>query len=206
MSNTVEQLRKEIHDAFAWRPCPKDEELGRRGPGYHEGERVAALLRGKQWQDLSLEDILGSNLWVIDLCADMTSQAFVYFLPAFLTVFLDLAADNTRSYDLAESVLFYLIDPDYRTRPEHLAILAKFNDPLLVTPPSPAVRDRFAQITSSLTPRETLAVIHILEFLAEEYERLGISISDDTNTPKEALASYWGKLREEDLQHPQDEK
>lgn len=194
MSNTVEQLRKEIHDAFAWRPCPGNGELGRSGSGYHEGERVAAILRGKRWQDLSLEDILNSNLWVVVLCGDMTSQAFIYFLPAFLTIFLDFASDDTRSYDLAESVLFYLTDPDYRTRPENLATLAKFDEPLLLTPPSPEVRDRFAQITSSLTPREKIAIVHTLEFLAQEYERLRFSISDDTNSPKQALASYWGKV------------
>lgn len=196
MNNENDNLRREIHEVFAWRPYPGDEDLGRSGPGWHYGEEVAAVLRGKHWQTLVIDDILDSEVAYDDFFASMTKNAFVYYLPAFLTMSLDIKSTyRTRkwSFEIVENVILYLTDPDY-TPPIPDALK---DDPLFSEPPSPAMQAWFSYVTASLTHGEKIAVAHTLAFLSQEYERLGFSNSDDTNSPKQALTSYWGRFQKE---------
>jgi hypothetical protein len=164
-----DELREEIHAAFAGRPYPGDENLALRQPGCpgYEGDDVARFFRGKDWREITLESILnGSGLDRNAFMFFMTSEGFVYYLPAFLAMSLDVDGP----FDFGEPLAFLLTPP-----PEG----EKFG----------AWRDHFAGIVSFLTPEERQAVVHVLEYLASEYERRRYT----TNQARMALDSYWAE-------------
>lgn len=178
MSNTVEQLRREIHDAFAWRPYPGDDNLGLRRPDcpWYEGEEVNGFLRGKDWRELTPESILNYPGGPGDLMAFMSCEGFVYYLPAFLKLSLDF----DRAVDVASSMLFMLTPPGAGT------IYAESRT------------ERFLERVSSLTPGEKRVIVQVIEFLLSEYDRL--RFPPGTNDAQDALESYWGLFTDEELE------
>ncbi|HYO52212.1 DUF6714 family protein [Archangium sp.] len=173
MAHDIDQLRKEIHDAFAWRPYPGHDHLalGQPGcPGY-EGEAVGRFFRGKDWREITLQSIvdepaLDRNAFM----AFMTAEGLVYYLPAFLDISLDVESP----FVLGEALAFNLTPPGEGA--------------------SEAWRAHFSQMASSLTPSEKRAVIHVLEYLVNEYEKRGHS----THPAREALDGYWANLTNEE--------
>ena len=177
MDDDVNALRGEIAAAFDWRrppaaaaggddaaPCPGD-----------EGEEVARFFRGKDWREVTVESILEAG--VLDANSFlffMDAESFVYFLPAVLELSLPL----DERFDASEALAFKLTPPP----------------PAGAEPGLEAWRRQFAEITSSLTPAETRAVAHALEYLAREFDRRGYT----TNQARVALDTYWAR-RMEDL-------
>lgn len=168
MVSEVNQLRKEIRAAFAERRYPGDDEIGLSQPGCpdYEGEGVARFFRGKDWREITMDSILKER--GLDRNAFlffMTAQGFVYYLPAFLTLSLDVDGP----FDLGEPLAFKLTPPGATG--------------------TGAWREHFTQIVSLLTPAERRAVVHVLEYLAAEYEKRRYT----TNQAQVALSSHWAQ-------------
>jgi|GEM_PF-2557962 hypothetical protein len=172
MAHDPEQLRKEVHDAFAGRPYPGDERLALQQPGFpgYEGDTVARFFRGRDWRTLTLEALLADE--ELDRNAFMffmTPEGFTYFLPAFLT----LALDVDGPFDLGEPLAFKLTAPA-EDAPD-------------------AWRDDHSRVVSSLSAPQQRAVMHVLEYLAGAYEQRRYI----RNQAQMALESYWGYLENE---------
>lgn len=186
------QLREEIDEAFSChRPYPGDEKIGLREPGWdwYEGEKVNAFLRGKHWQDISLDLILSFEPSSSSLLCFLSMEGFLYYLPGFLKATLDMKRILDLRNLFADTLVFLLTNPE------------SFPPDIPVTP---ELQEHFTTLISSLTPKEKLVIVHVLEFLAAEYDKYpGVT---PPNEAQEALDSYWGKLPEEDLRNPQDEK
>ena len=90
MSQTVDALREEIDAAFAGRPYPGDDAIVLRRPGCEglEAEEVWELFRGKSWREITL-DAMKARLVSSDIFS-LSLEGFVYYLPAFLKLALDL--------------------------------------------------------------------------------------------------------------------
>lgn len=163
---TAEKIREEVRSAFDGRPYPGDDNLALSRPGCpgYEGDAVGRFFQGKDWREITLESIMEDR--ELDLNAFiffLTAGGFVYYLPAFLSMSLDVDGP----FDLGEALA------------------------LKLTPPPPhagdAWREQFSQIVTSLTPSEKEAVIHTLEYLATEYEKR----SYVTNLAQKALDGFW---------------
>src|SRR5215203_3227293 len=100
---TKSQEIQEIQDAFAQRPYPGDDNIALRRsdcPGY-EGEEVWEIYRGKDWREILQA---GRELDLSSSLSFLTFEGFVYYLPAFLT----LALDVDGPFGLGESLVFKL--------------------------------------------------------------------------------------------------
>jgi hypothetical protein len=173
MDHELDSLRGEIREAFAWRPYPGDEHLALHQPGCpgYEGEAVGRFFRGRDWRDLTLQSILDEpELDRNAFMCFMRAEGFVYFLPAFLELSLDIESPIT----LGESLAFVLTPPGEEA--------------------SQAWEEQFARILSLLTQGEKQAVTHVLEYLVREYEKRGYG----TYPIRAALDGYWGHLKEEE--------
>lgn len=103
MPHSVEELRQEIHAAFAARPYPGDDKIALRKPDcpVYEGEDTWRLFQEKDWREILR---IGRGR---DLRTDMsflTFEGFVYYLPAFLELSLDLRPP----FDVDDSLVFKL--------------------------------------------------------------------------------------------------
>ncbi|CAN91725.1 MULTISPECIES: hypothetical protein [Sorangium] len=79
-------LRELFFDAFALRVQPSADRLMRPTDGRHESDRLRELLatrRSTELTDYELRTVVEGNLWLL------TSEAFLYFLPAFLSASLE---------------------------------------------------------------------------------------------------------------------
>ena len=104
MMSTSERAR-EIEEAFAGRPYPGDGEIALRRPacpGY-EGEEVWERFQGRDWREI-LRTGQARELDLSSSMAFLTLQGFVYYLPAFLT----LALDVDGPFEIGESLVFKL--------------------------------------------------------------------------------------------------
>jgi len=176
MAQQAEELRQEIRAAFNWRPHPGDDHVALGEPGCPGDERedVARFFQGKDWRQITLDSIIESH--ELDLNAFlyfMSAEGFVYYLPAFLLASLEV--DDR--FDLGEPLAFKLTPPPgdpEETQDRGLE----------------AWRDQYAQIVSALTPDESRAVTHVLEYLAREYDKRNYT----RNQAQVALDSYWARL------------
>lgn len=103
----------EIRAAFAARPYPGDDRLAL-GPGYpgdeeNEGDEsadVRRFFRGKDWREVTLDSILdGRGLQPNSFLFFLSTEGFVYYLPAFLLAALDV----DERFDLGEPLAFRLM-------------------------------------------------------------------------------------------------
>lgn len=141
-SERVAALVREIEGAFANVEYPGDEKLVYDTSGKHlECVEVADALRGKNWRELSVEELRysPSNLHF------MTPEAVHYYLPAYLRA-------SMLSYDEAGAV------------PETLLWILK-------SPPATRTDDQraFASFADRLTPRQKAVIRSFLEFLRDEH-------------------------------------
>ena len=166
------KLREEIHAAFAWRSYPGDDHLALPGPGCPGDDRedVGRFFRAKDWREVTLAAITESDLDPNAFLFFMSAEAFVYYLPAFLTESLAVVD----GFDLGEPLAFKLTPPQGNPQDPGLA----------------AARTLFNQIVSALTPEEKQAVVRALKFLAREYDKRG----DTMNRAQAALDSHWAEL------------
>jgi hypothetical protein len=150
--------------AFANRPYPGDDRIAdadRRYPDY-EGHRVSAFFREKDWREISFASL--RNGYVGDVTATlhfMVDEGFRYYLPAFL-----LMALEPQAREMVETLCFVLTD-----RGEEGGEDSR----------------RFHARMAGLLTEEKAAVVDVLRFLAETYEREG----DPGNPARAALRSYW---------------
>lgn len=178
MAQQAEELRQEIRAAFDWRAHPGEDHIALGGPGCPGDERedVARFFRDKDWREITLESIIeGRELDLNAFLYFMSSEGFVYYLPAFLMAALHI----DERFDLGEPLAFKLTPPPENPEGQR--------DPGLE-----AWRDQYAQILSSLTPEEKRAVAHVLEYLAREYKKRNYT----ANRAQVALDSYWGFVDE----------
>ncbi len=105
--HTAEELRREVHEAFARRPYPGDDAIARRRPGCpgYEAEEVWQRYRGKDWPQMVAA---GGQRNLRDDLGFLTFEGFVYYLPAFL----ELSLDADRRFALGDGgvVLLRAID------------------------------------------------------------------------------------------------
>ena len=176
MARQVEELRQEVRAAFNWRPRPEDDRIALGGPGCPGDERedVARFFQGKDWREITLDSIIeGRELDLNAFLYFMSVEGFMYYLPAFLMASLEV--DDR--FDLGEPLAFKLTPPP-----------GDSGDPR--DPGLEAWRDQYAQIVSALTPEESRALTHVLEYLAREYEKRNYT----RNQAQEALDSHWARL------------
>jgi len=172
MAPSAEEIREEIRTAFAERPYPGDDRIALSQPGFpdYEGEAVGRFFRGKDWREITVESILEDR--ELDLNAFvffLTADGFVYYLPALLSISLDVDGP----FDLGEALVLKLSPPPPHARE--------------------AWREQFSRIIELLTRDEKRAVVHGLEHLAAEYEKRRYI----TNHAQEALDSFWANLTDE---------
>ncbi len=88
MNIPSEELSREIEAAFSWRPHPGDDKAiaVRRSSGV-EGESAWRFFGGKHWQEILRSP---HDIEVRDNMGLLTFEGFVYYLPAFLTLSLDV--------------------------------------------------------------------------------------------------------------------
>lgn len=99
----AESLRRELAAAFASRERPGDDAIALSRPecpGY-EGDEARAWLRGKSWRQLLAE---GVSIEHRDYLSFLTWEGWLYFLPAFATLALDLG----HGAELDEAIVFKL--------------------------------------------------------------------------------------------------
>lgn len=169
MAQTIDELRDEIHAAFAARAYPGDEQLALEAQGdpTYEGNQVGRFFRGKDWREVTWQAILADR--ELDPNAFMfflTPEGFVYYLPAFLHEALDLDT----ALDLASAVCFALRPPGEWATQE--------------------VEAQFQQKVALLSAAEKRAVAHVLEFLAAAWEQRDYL----DNWPHEALNTFWNQF------------
>ena len=168
----MEALRREIDSAFAERAHPGDERIALHRddcPGY-EGNDVARFFRGKDWREVTWESIVSDpNLDPNAFSFFFTPEGFVYYLPALLKLALDLDT----SLQPAESLCFALKPPGDWAGEE--------------------VTKQLEHKLELLTPTEKRAVVDVLEYLAEEWDRR----SYVGNQAREALDALWIDLARE---------
>jgi len=100
---SVDELRGEVHAAFAGRVYPGDEGIVRRRPGCPglEPERTWERFLGRSYKDIAA---LGRGESLRDDIAFLTPEGFAYYLPAFL----DLALDDDPHQELDGALASYL--------------------------------------------------------------------------------------------------
>ena len=151
MNDHDRNLEQEIQTAFAGRAYPGDDHIARRK------EETWLKFRGKDWREIVS---LGRELDLRSDISSLTFEGFVYYLPAFLTLSLDLEGP----LDLDEFVAHHLW-----SFPEEIA--------------------------PRLKPAEKRAVVHVLEFLAREYEKRNYV----SNNARLALDHYWAYFTDQEL-------
>ncbi len=140
--STPEELRTEIEAAFAGQAYPGDGALAlsQSGCSGYEGEAVGKFFRGRTWRSLTLDDILRDpDLDPNAFMSFMTSQGFLYFLPAFLIMSLDVEAD------LGDLLAFKLTPPGEAA--------------------SRAWKQHFAEIVAGLNVSQRRVVTKVLRYL-----------------------------------------
>lgn len=101
----VHELAREIEEAFAGHPYPGDGEIALRQPscpGY-EGEEVWERFHGRDWREI-LRSAHEREFDPSSSMAFLTLRGFVYYLPAFLTLALEVEGP----FEVGESVVFKL--------------------------------------------------------------------------------------------------
>jgi hypothetical protein len=164
------QLISEIAEAFQGRARPADDRLAFSQPGCpgYEGDQVARFFRGRDWRDLTAQPLIDDpELDRYTFMAFMTPEGFVYFLPAFLR----LALDVDGPLEISETLAFKLKPPTSDGTTTNL-------------------EQHFAEIVGALSPAQRESVRHTLEFLAEAFDQRGYVI----NLARQALDDYWAHL------------
>jgi hypothetical protein len=166
METELDALRKEIREAFAWRPYPGDDRLALRSAD-DDSAAVQRFFQGRDWRDITLESLLSApGLDPNGFMAFMTAEGFEYFLPAFLLLALDVGD----TFGLADPLGFYLSPPS-----------ADAVKPL---------EERFTHLLAALNVREKQVVARVLEYLASEYERRGFT----PDSFRAALDGCWKRV------------
>jgi hypothetical protein len=105
----ADPIKELIVNAFANRSYPGDDAIARADARYpdHEGHRVAAFLRGKDWRTVTAQALKtaypGDPTAVPRFLRD---EGFLYYLPAFLAMALDPAEG-----DIADAIAYALTAP-----------------------------------------------------------------------------------------------
>jgi Family of unknown function (DUF6714) len=159
------KCREVLEKAFANRPYPGDDNIGRSGD--YEGQQVADYFKGKDWRQINLETLLRDRQ--VDSHAAfalMTPEGCRYYLPAFLLMALE------PNSEIVDSLMSDLTAPD---------------------PNDPEKGGWFYWLhrrAEGLTADERAAVIYTLRCLSERYDREEYPY----NPAKKALESYWDRL------------
>jgi hypothetical protein len=103
MDGVIQELEREIQEAFASRSYPGDDRIARRQPGCQgaEAEETWERFRGKDWRQIAA---VGRELDFRDDVSFLTPEGFVYYLPAFL----ELALDQESPTGIDDSLVFHL--------------------------------------------------------------------------------------------------
>lgn len=81
----IAALERQLEEAFGDLPVPAEDELVYDNSGDHfECNQISARFRGRHWRDLTIEDVTEEP----DALAFLTTEAFRFFLPAFIRVSL----------------------------------------------------------------------------------------------------------------------
>ena len=102
----VQNLIRQIDEAFGSLPYPGDERIVRDSSGTHlEAQQVKRALAGRHWRDVSFDtlDELGSALFFL------TPQGYRFYLPAFLVYVL---TDFERADVVPDEIIQTLTAPD----------------------------------------------------------------------------------------------
>lgn len=162
----VQSLRDEVARAFATRAYPGDTRIVEQRPwDDREANEVAALLRGKQWREVTLDVLLGYSRRPFECMIYTTVEGFCYYLPAFLFVCVE---PGIPAHNIADSLVFYLTPPG--------------------TWAGEAVLSKSEAIVAALSADERRAVAHILRFLEGVWDKMGYP----ENNPRRALEARWG--------------
>jgi len=113
VADTVDDLVRDLHAAFASRPYPGDDRIARLGPPgpSDEAEEVWRRYRGRNWRQMAVEG-RGRNLR--DDIPFLTFEGLAYYLPAFV----ELSLDRNCPFDVDEALASFLW-----TFPEEVASL-----------------------------------------------------------------------------------
>lgn len=170
MNEEADNLREKIVATFIERPYPGDDHLALPGGGCG-GDRddVTRFFRGKDWREIRTNSILSGDLDPNAFLYFMSTDAFLYYLPAFLIESLDV--DSV--LDLGESLAFGLTPP-----------LGDPGDPGFI-----AKEKYFYPIVSALTQDEKQVVADVLQYLVREFDKRNHKLS----MAREALDTYWAE-------------
>ena len=159
MSSIIQDLEREIREAFASRSYPGDDRIVHRQPGCRgsEAEETWERFRGRDWRQIVAA---GRELDLRDDVSFLSPEGFIYYLPAFLELSLD--RENPTGPD--DSLVSHLW-----THSEEIASL--------------------------LRPKEKRVVVHVLEYLAGEFDKR----LPDRNNAQTALDHYWAYFTDEEL-------
>jgi hypothetical protein len=161
----IAALRSEVERAFAARAYPGDDRIVEQRPwDDREINDVAALLRGKQWREVTLEVLQRYPRRPFECMLYTTVEGFCYYLPAFLLVCLE---PGIPAHNVADSLVFYLTPPGEWA--------------------GDGVRGKSEAIVAALSPSERCAVAHVFEFLETVWDRMGYP----ENSPGRALDGRW---------------
>jgi hypothetical protein len=166
MPRDAHQIRSHLERAFLKRAYPGDQSLANTRPWLrsYEGNQVAAYFKGKVWQEISLDHL--TKHYPGDSSATfhfMTEVAFLYYLPAFLSMSLDLPNAGLIAAGICNSFSMEL-----------------HNDP--------RDRERAERRIRAMSSEERDAVVDALSYLAAEYERREYP----DNPARRALAAFYG--------------
>ena len=207
-------LKAAISEAFDRRAYPGDADLGINTPSceWYEGEVVARYFRGRDWRDLDFDHMLAAEDGPLgSIPAFMTVAAFAYYLPAFLTMMLDVDPDDrsdrqNRLYTFATSVCFCLAAPapnalanQYDLVKDMPGVPDEVKESLR-TPTAEALRaqetlvDNHNALVELLGPAEKEAVTAVLDYMRPIFDAPGIS--PELNDAKRALDSTWAAFRQ----------
>ena len=156
-------LVRQIRSAFSDVEYPGDDGIVPDHVGYDpDVDEVAEALAGKRWQDVTSEDIASLR----DGLCFMTSQAFRFYLPAYLTA-------SILDYEEADTAVFCTV--------------------MLLTQPRPGDRGYkarqdawFQERVEAMTAGQQAAIRRFLEYMGTEH-----SDDDPLGEIEEALRRYW---------------
>ena len=165
MQDDVQRLRGQLERSFAKRNYPGDQLIANTRPWLdsYEGNRVAAYFKGKSWQEITLEHL--QRHYPADPVAAfhfLTDAGFLYYLPAFLSLSLDIRNAGLITDAICNSFSMELHEDQQD-------------------------RERVERRIRSMSSEERAAVIHALTYLSEQYEREEFP----DNPARRALAAFY---------------
>ncbi len=107
----METVYEKIHESFDNIPYPGDKNIGAHPPGVClETDAVVEFFHGKQWQDITLEELQEGYKGDASACLDfMTPDAYRFYVPAYMLI----ALSNYNDADvIADTAINSFIPPD----------------------------------------------------------------------------------------------